>query len=70
MKRLSELNALRTAPIDFNKRIQGIASRSVHNAFHHEAQAFVQEIRDKALQDFLAGRIEELNRIMQANIVE
>ena len=70
MKRLSELNALRTAPIDLNKRIQGIASRSVHNAFHHEAREFAQKIGDKALQTFLAERIEELNRIMQWNIVE
>ncbi len=70
IKRLSELNALRTAPIDLNKRIRGIASRSVHNAFHHEARAFAQEIGDKGLQTFLAERIEKLNHIMQANIVE
>lgn len=70
MKRLSELNALRTKPIDLNKRVRDIASRLVHNAFHHEARAFAQVTGDKALQIFLAERIEQLNRIMQANIVE
>jgi hypothetical protein len=70
MKRLAELNALRTDPIDLNMRIKGIASRSVHNAFHHEALAFARQSRDEALQTFLAERIKELNRIMQGNIVE
>lgn len=70
MKRLSDLNALRAAPIDLKRRIQVIAGRSVHNAFHHEARTFAQEIGDAALQAFLVARIDELNRIMQANIVE
>jgi hypothetical protein len=70
MKRLGELNALRAAPIDLNRRIQAIAGRSVHNAFHHEARAFAQQIGDTTLQAFLADRIDKLNHIMQANIVE
>ena len=70
MKRLSELNALRARPIDLGKRIRNLASRSVHNAFHHGARSFAQEIGDTALQAFLVQRIGELNRIMQSNIVE
>ncbi len=70
LKRLSELNALRTSPIDLNKRIRSIASRTVHNAFHHEAHSFAQEIGNTILQTFLVERIDELSRIMQSNIVE
>jgi len=70
LKRLSQLNALRTSPIDLNKRIQTIASRTVHNAFHHEARSYAQEIGNTILQKFLVERIEELSRIMQSNIVE
>ena len=70
LKRISELNALRATPIDFNKRIRAIASRSVHNAFHHEARSYALETRDAPLQKILDDRIEELNRIMHSNIVE
>ncbi len=70
MKRLSELNALRPKPIHLNQRIQDIASRSVHNAFHHEALAYAYTIGNTALQAFLAARIKELDRIMQSNSVE
>jgi hypothetical protein len=70
LKRLSELNALRTTPIDLSKRIQMIARRTVHNAFHHEARSFAQQIGNVTLQNFLVNRIDELSRIMQSNIVE
>lgn len=70
LKRLSTLNALRTAPIDLDKRIRTIAIRTVHNAFHYEARNFAQEIGNTILQTFLVKRIDELNRIMQSNIVE
>lgn len=70
LKRLSELNALRTSPIDLNKRIRTIASKSVHNAFHHEARSFALDIGNTILQTFLVERIDELSRIMQSNIVE
>lgn len=70
MKRLSELNALRTSPIDLNNRIRTIAARTVHNAFHHEARSFAQQIGNAILQTFLVERIDELSRIMQSNIVE
>lgn len=70
LKRISDLNAQRTAPIHLDKRIRAIASRTVHNAFHHEARSFAQEIGDAALHAFLVERIEELSRIMHSNIVE
>jgi hypothetical protein len=70
LKRLSKLNALRTSPIDISKRIRAIASKTVHNAFHHEARSFAQEIGNTILQTFLVERIDELSRIMQSNIVE
>ncbi len=70
LKRLRTLNALRTAPIDLDKRIRTIAIRTVHNAFHYEARNFAQEIGNTILQTFLVKRIDELNRIMQSNIVE
>ena len=70
LKRLSKLNALRTSAIDLDKRIRIIASRTVHNAFHHEARSFAQEIGNAPLQTFLVQRIVELSRIMQSNIVE
>ena len=70
MKRISKLNALRTSPIDLNNRIRTIASMTVHNAFHHEARSYAQEIGDTILQTFLIGRLDELSRIMQSNIVE
>ncbi len=70
LKRLSELNALRTSPIDLDKRIRSIASKTVHNAFHHEARSFAQKIGNATLQTFLVERIDELSRIMQSNIVE
>lgn len=70
IKRLSELNALRTSPIDLNKRIRGIASRTVHNAFHHEARSFAQKIGNAILQTYLVERIDELSHIMRSNIVE
>ncbi len=70
LKRISELNALRTSPINLNNRILNIACRTVHNAFHHEARSFAQEIGDAILQTFLVERIDVLSRIMQSNIVE
>lgn len=70
LKRLSKLNALRTSPIDLDKRLRAIASKTVHNAFHHEARGFAQEIGNAPLQTFLVQRIDELSRIMQSNIVE
>jgi hypothetical protein len=70
MTRLSKLNALRIHPIDFNKRVRDIASQTVHNAFHHEARSFAQEVGDMPLQKYLVKRIDELSRIMQSNIVE
>ena len=70
MKRLSELNALRAAPIDFNRRLLVIARRSVHNVFHHEVCAFAKEVQDTILHAFLVERINQLNRIMKMNIVE
>ena len=70
LKRLSTLNALRTAPLDLDKRIRTIAIKTVHNAFHYEARNFAQEIGNTILQTFLVKRIDELNRIMQSNIVE
>lgn len=70
MKRLNDLNALRPKPINLNERIQDIASRSVHNAFHHEALAYAHTVADTALQTFLAARIKRLDHIMQASIVE
>ena len=70
LKRLSNLNALRATPIDLDKRIRTIASRAVHNAFHHEARSFAQETGNTLLQTFLVERIDELNRIMESNIVE
>ena len=70
LKRLSKLNTLRTSPIELDKRIRAIASRTVHNAFHHEARSFAQEIGNAFLQTFLVERIDELSRIMQSNIVE
>ncbi len=51
-------------------RIRTIASKTVHNAFHHEARSFAQEIGNAHLQTFLVQRIDELSRIMQSNIVE
>ena len=70
MRRLSELNVVRTSPIDLDKRIRSIASKTVHNAFHHEARSFAQKIGNAILQTYLVERIDELNRIMQLNIVE
>ncbi len=70
LKRLSELNALRATPIDLGKRVQAIAGRTVHNAFHHEARSFAQESGNAPLQTFLAQRIDELSHVMQSNIVE
>lgn len=70
LKRLSDLNALRTSPIDLDRRIRAIASRTVHNAFHHEARRFAQLIGNALLQTFLAERIDELSHLMQSNIVE
>lgn len=70
MKRLSELNALRTSPVDLNNRIRTVAARTVHNAFHHEACSFAQQTGNAILQTFLVERIDELSRIMQSNIVE
>ena len=70
LKRVSELNALRPTPIDFNGRIRQIAAKSVHNAFHHEALTFAKGAGDKSLREFLQERIEELNRIMQDNVIE
>jgi len=70
MRRLSDLNALRTSPIDLNGRIRTIASKTVHNAFHHEARSFAQESGNEILQMFLVDRISELHRLMQSNIVE
>ena len=70
LKRLRELNVLRTSSIDLNKRIRTIASKTVHNAFHHEALTFAQEMGDASLKNFLVKRIDELNRIMHLNIVE
>ena len=61
---------LRTTPIHLDKPIRAIASRTVHNAFHHEARSFAQEIGDAAPLVFLVERIEELSRIMHSNIVE
>lgn len=70
LKRISELNVLRATPIDFNKRIRAIASRSVHNAFHYEARSYALETANAPLQKIFDDRIEELNRIMHSNIVE
>lgn len=70
IKRLSELNALRAAPIDLSKRIRAIATKSVHNAFHHETQAFAREVGDTDLRQFLEKRIDELKHLMHLNIIE
>lgn len=70
LRRVSELNAHRPTPIDFNERIRQIAAKSVHNAFHHEALTFAKVSGDKSLQEFLQKRIEELNRIMRENVIE
>ncbi len=70
MKRLNELNALRAAPIDLNKRIRSIASRSVHNAFHYEAKAFAALLGDIMLIADLGERIAKIHNLMVSNIVE
>lgn len=70
LKRLNELNALRTTPIDMNKRIRTIAAKSVHNAFHHEALVYSRNIGDTDLQQFLEARIAKIHHLMHANIVE
>jgi hypothetical protein len=70
LKRLSELNALRTDPIDLSKRILTIAGKTVHNAFHHEALTFAKGVGDEALREVLQKRIEELSRIMHENVIE
>lgn len=69
-KRLKVLNALRTAPIDLNKRIKTIAAKSVHNAFHYEALVYSRDINDSDLQQFIEERIAKLNHIMSTNVVE
>lgn len=70
LKRLSELNALRTAPIDLSKRILTIARKTVHNAFHHEALTFAKGVGDEPLREVLKKRIDELSRIMHENVIE
>lgn len=70
LKRIRQLNALRKSPIDLNKRIRIIASRTVHNAFHHEALTYACEIKDVPLQKLLVERIDKLNHIMHSNIIE
>jgi Reverse transcriptase (RNA-dependent DNA polymerase) len=70
LKRVSELNALRASPIDLDKRLRNLASRTVHNAFHHEARSFARGVGNAPLQSFLGERIVELNRIMASNVVE
>jgi len=70
LKRVSELNALRPTPIDFNGRIRLITAKSVHNAFHHEALTFAKASGDEPFRKLLRERIEELSRIMQENVIE
>lgn len=70
LKRLSDLNALRSSPIDLNKRLLTIAAKSVHNAFHHEVLVYSQKVRDVDLEQFLKNRIDELDHLMHANIIE
>jgi hypothetical protein len=70
LKRISELNLLRVVPIDLNRRVRSIAVKSVHNAFHHEAFTFSKEAGHRSLQAALQGRIDELGRIMQENVIE
>ena len=70
LKRLSDLNARCETPLDFKERIRTIASRSVHNAFHHEASAFALTIHDSALHAFLIERIAKIDKLMVSNIVE
>jgi hypothetical protein len=70
MKRLKELNGLRTKPIKLDHRIRKIAMQSVHNAFHYEALAYAYTVQNNGLQEFLTARIKELDRIIQSNIIE
>ncbi|HOW75108.1 MAG TPA: hypothetical protein P5102_09750 [Candidatus Competibacteraceae bacterium] len=70
LNRISKLNKLLKSPVDLNERIRTIASRAVHNAFHHEAYTFAREIGDTHLIKFLVERIDELDRIMHLNIIE
>lgn len=70
IKRLSELNAMRTKPLDLHKRIQAIAKRSVHNAFHHEALAYARLVKESSLEAFLVNRMDEISQLMALNTVE
>lgn len=68
--RINELNSLRSKPINLNNRLILIASKSVHNAFHHEVLAYASRVRDTSLENFVAGRIAALDHLMTANLIE
>ena len=70
LNRLHTLNSFRLKPINLNKRLLSIASKSVHNAFHHEVLAYASKVRDTTLKNFVTGRIAALDQLMTANVIE
>ena len=70
LHRLNELNSLRSRPINLNNRLLMIASKSVHNAFHHEVMAYATKVKDTSLEKDVADRIAALDHLMTANLIE
>lgn len=68
--RINTLNALKKKPIDLNKRLSLIASKSVHNAFHHEVLAYARKIKDSRLTELIKSRISALDQLMLKNEIE
>jgi hypothetical protein len=67
--RISQLNAMRSKPIDLNQRIKRLGKETMHNAFHHEALGYAREVKDKTLVAYFKNRISEIDAQMESSSI-
>jgi hypothetical protein len=61
---------MRSHPIDFCARLEGLAAKSVHIAFHYEVLKFAKKSANSELEKYISSRINEINELMLNNAIE
>ena len=67
IRRVGELNNMRSKRIDLAKRLCAIGDRSDHNAFHYEVLSFAKNSNNQALVSRFEARINVINDLMSHN---
>lgn len=69
LRRVAQLNAMRSKPIDLIRRLTEIGDNSDHNAFHIEVLSFARSIKNNKLATQFKNRLKLIDKLMEHNLI-